>query len=133
MSARPSASTVRRFFNLVAAVHSDESPASIDHRVRAIEDRLGRTRDGERFSDRRIDIDLLSVGHLVMSNGGVRIPRDDIIRYAFVLKPLHDVAAEWIHPVRCVSVDVLWRAMRATDPAASMLERVDEVLDRATC
>ncbi len=110
------------FFNLVVEVYGEESPQTIDRAVRDIEDELGRTRDGNQFSDRRIDIDLLMVGHLVLRDGSVRLPRSDVSKYAFVLRPIAELAPEFIHPVLGLSLGALWTAMSASGDSGGLSE-----------
>lgn len=112
------------FYNLVAQFHSEVLPAQIDRSLREIEDRLGRRRSVQQYSDRRIDLDLLIVGHLVFEEGRVRLPREDVLRYAFALGPLADLAPEFVHPVVGRPIGLLWREMRASDPGACELRRV---------
>jgi len=45
----------------------------------------------------------------VLQSGGLRIPRDDITRYAFVLEPLSEVAPDVNHPVLGQSFATLWQ------------------------
>ncbi len=46
----------------------------------------GRERKSEKFSSRTLDIDLLLYGQDILKNGDVKVPREDILKYSFVLK-----------------------------------------------
>lgn len=96
------------FYNLVAGVVVDIDPAALRQRLRRIEDAHGRVRGGEKFAPRTLDIDILTYGDLVDETQD--IPRDEILRYAFVLGPLAEVAADERHPGLQRSYGDLWAA-----------------------
>jgi len=48
-------------------------------------------------------------GEQTISDGRLQIPRDEIERYAFVLEPLAEIAAERRHPVTGQSYGQLWQ------------------------
>ena len=102
------------FYNLVAGFDTERSPAELSARLRAIEDAHGRVRGGRKFSSRTLDIDLLTYGGQVLNQGGFHLPRDEILKYAFVLGPLAEVAPEERHPVDGRSYRELWEAFDKT-------------------
>lgn len=91
------------FYNLVAGIDTEFSVRQLAERLRAIEHRNGRCRGGEKFAPRTLDIDILIYGDQVGSVDGIELPRDEILKYAFVLRPLADIIPEQCHPVagRC--------------------------------
>ncbi len=95
------------FLNMVIGMDTDLPPDQLRSRLREIEKRQGRMRGEEKFSPRTIDLDLLTWGNLVDEAAG--IPRDEILEYAFVLKPLADVAPEELHPQIMKSYAQLWQ------------------------
>ena len=96
------------FYNLVTG-HETELPAEALIRLfRQLEDELGRVRREARFDSRTIDIDLLTYGDLVGEVAGKHLPRDDITDYAFVLKPLCDMAPDELHPALKKSYRQMW-------------------------
>ena len=97
------------FFNLVAGFETRLSPAELHAELRTIESQNGRVRGAQKFSSRTLDIDALTYGEQVTGEGGKALPRDEILRYAFVLKPLADVAPDEMHPEVGVSYAELWR------------------------
>ena len=97
------------FYNLVAGFHTSQSPAELHATLREIENRNGRVRGAEKFSSRTLDIDALTYGDQVTGEGGKALPRDEILRYAFVLKPLADIAPEEIHPLSGFTYAELWQ------------------------
>ncbi len=98
------------FYNLVVGIDSERSPLELARAMRAIEDAHGRTRGGDKFAPRTLDIDLLTYGDSVLNAGPLRLPRDEILKYAFVLGPLAEVAGAERHPVDGRSYAELWAA-----------------------
>jgi 2-amino-4-hydroxy-6-hydroxymethyldihydropteridine diphosphokinase len=86
------------FLNLVAAFDTDKTVAEIDRVLRTIEDGHGRVRGPDKFAPRTLDIDLLTYGQAIGTLDGRELPRDEILRYAFVLVPLAEVAPDDRHP-----------------------------------
>jgi len=98
------------FYNLVAGFFTRLAPAELHAALRDIENTNGRVRGAEKFSARTLDIDALTYGDEQTDEGGKHLPRDEIERYAFVLKPLADVAPDEIHSELGRSYSELWDA-----------------------
>jgi len=96
------------FLNLVGGFDTDAPVSSLTATFRTIEEAFGRMRGGEKFSPRTLDIDLLTYGNLTGEIDGYQLPRNEILRYAFVLRPLADVASDDIHPLVQRSYRDLW-------------------------
>jgi len=103
------------FFNLVAGFDTGLAPETLHGVLREIEARHGRERSGGKFAARTIDLDLLTYGNAVTDRGGKALPRDEILRYAFVLAPLADVAGGELHPELGESYDSLWTRFAQTN------------------
>ncbi len=86
------------FYNLVAGFDTPEPIARLKETLARIESRFGRTRRENRFSARTLDLDLLLYGDTVRHDAEVKLPHPDIQRYAFVLRPLADIAPDSKHP-----------------------------------
>ena len=97
------------FYNLVVGFDSNEGIEPLQHELRAIEHALGRRRSAERFAPRTADLDLLTYGDIVRHDLAPPLPRPDIVRYDFVLRPLADIAAGERHPEIGLSYGELWR------------------------
>ncbi len=104
-----------RFYNLVVGLDTGLSPRDVARVLRGIEDRHGRRRQGGKFSARTLDLDLLLYDDLVLDEDDLKIPRPEILDYAFVLRPLAEIAGERRHPVAGSSYRALWDAF---DPSA---------------
>ena len=110
------------FFNLVAGFQTDRELSEVSFTLKSIENKCGRRRDGPRYSPRTLDLDLLLYGELVVRENGLCLPRDEITLYAFVLKPLAEVAGDKVHPTMGKSFRELWREF---DDTALSLVNVD--------
>lgn len=96
------------FYNLVVGLDTELAVNEVNRILHAIEDRYGRERSGPRFSARTIDLDLLLYDELVMAEGKLVLPREEILQNAFVLWPLAEIAPELIHPIEKTAMSVLW-------------------------
>ncbi len=97
------------FFNLVVGFETSKEPERIYHEFRAIEAALGRQRGEDKFAPRTLDIDMLTYGSRIIQHRDFILPRDEIVRYAFVLGPLAEVAPAEVHPLEQRSYGDLWR------------------------
>jgi len=96
------------FHNLVVAFDTDEPGDAVVAALHGIEDRHGRTRGGPRFASRTLALDVLLYGALVRHDEVVNIPRPDITRHAFVLRPMADLVPRKRHPELGVTFAELW-------------------------
>jgi len=87
------------FLNLVARFESNDTPQAICEQIELIHNLAGREREGGKWESRPLDIDLLLYNDLVLDEQPVRIPRDDVLKYSFVLRPLAELAPDLVHPV----------------------------------
>lgn len=87
------------FLNLVVGFRSDDSPVQICAEIERLHDLAGRDRGGGKWSSRQLDIDLLLYDDRVIDDSPVRVPRSDILKYSFVLRPLAEMAPDLVHPV----------------------------------
>jgi 2-amino-4-hydroxy-6-hydroxymethyldihydropteridine diphosphokinase len=99
------------FLNLVAGFDTDATIETIITRLRAIEKACGRERQNNDDS-RTLDIDLLIYGDLSRHDDEIDIPREEIGHYAFVLKPLAEIAPEHRHPETGIPFGQMWSSFR---------------------
>jgi 2-amino-4-hydroxy-6-hydroxymethyldihydropteridine diphosphokinase len=97
------------FYNLVVAFETGMDVGALSGCLRDIEAQNGRKRQGSKFSSRTLDLDILIYGEFAGEVGGVVLPRDEITRYAFVLRPLQDIAPDARHPLSGESYADLWQ------------------------
>ena len=96
------------FYNMVIALQTNESVSDVAQVLHSIEDEHGRDRSGPRFSSRTLDLDLLLYDDLVLDEGKLQIPRDEILERAFVLWPMAEVAPDLVHPQVNKTYAELW-------------------------
>ncbi|MEI6459010.1 MAG: 2-amino-4-hydroxy-6-hydroxymethyldihydropteridine diphosphokinase [Pseudomonadota bacterium] len=103
------------FINLVAAFSTDLSLPDVLAVLHAVESACGRGRTAPKWAPRRMDLDLLLFGDLVGEFSGATLPRPDLLRRAFMLGPLAEIAPLVRHPVLHQHIADLWLAFdRAT-------------------
>lgn len=103
------------FYNLVVGFDTEEPPTEVAAQLRAIEDANGRLRSGPRFSSRTLDLDLLLYDDVILDEGRLQIPRDEITHQAFVLAPLAEIAGERRHPLTGTTFAQLWAEFPQAD------------------
>tara|TARA_Y100000588_G_scaffold108215_1_gene118615 strand:- start:467 stop:982 length:516 start_codon:yes stop_codon:yes gene_type:complete len=96
------------FLNLVVGFECDLPVAELAKTLRQIELENGRQRETKAYAARTMDIDILLFDDLVGTIDGVELPRGEITEYAFVLRPLVDIAAQKRHPTLDISYQELW-------------------------
>ena len=112
------------FINFVVGFDTELPVTEVVTRLRAIETACGRPRDAPKWAPRTIDLDILLYGDLV-SAGSPTLPRPDLLRRAYMLGPLADIAPEVMHPTAGLTIAQLWSRF---DRAAHPLERVPAAL-----
>ncbi len=104
------------FLNLVVGFDTVLGVEQVVTSFRQIENQLGRDRSLPKFASRSIDLDILTYGDQVLDLPGIRIPRDEILQNAFVLKPLQDLAPDSLHPEKGETYASLWQRMAPNAP-----------------
>ncbi len=96
------------FYNMVIACEVNTPVFETNQILRDIEDANGRDRSGPKFSSRTLDLDLLLYDDLKLDENGLKLPRGEILKNAFVLWPLAEIAPELKHPETGTSYAELW-------------------------
>jgi len=113
------------FLNLVVGLRSDDSPLKLCNEMELIHNLAGRVRGSDKWESRPLDIDLLLYNDLIEDARPVRVPRDDILHYSFVLRPIAELAPDLVHPVSGKSMLEHWQEF---DPTSHPLGLTDLVL-----
>jgi len=103
------------FLNTAAIIDSDLDPHALNGWLHALEDAHGRDRSGPRYGDRPLDIDIVFYDALILEGPGhLQIPRDEL-QHAFVLKPLAEIAPDYVDPRSGHTLAQLWQAHQEHD------------------
>ena len=97
------------FINLVTGFDTALPLRAVLAKLHAIETLCGRPRDAPRWAPRSMDLDVLLYGDLVCDEAGLRLPRPDLLKRAYMLGPLAALAPEVVHPTAGLTIGELWR------------------------
>lgn len=98
------------FLNAIVVFDSDIHPFALNDWLHAQEVVQGRDRRDAFYSNRPLDMDIIYFGDLILDGPGeLQLPRPEL-RHAYVLKPLVDVAPEFVDPIRGTTLAQLWAA-----------------------
>lgn len=109
------------FINLVAGFDTQLPLGEVLERLHAIETLCGRPRGAPRWAPRSMDLDVLLYGDLVCDEPGIRLPRPDLLRRAYMLGPLAALAPQVMHPTEKRRIAELWQDFdRAAHPLQAL-------------
>ncbi len=109
------------FINLVAGFDTSLPVREVLGKLHAIEALCGRPRDAPRWAARSMDLDVLLYGDLVCDEPGLKLPRPDLLKRAYMLGPLAALAPQLVHPTARVTIGELWQRF---DRSAHPLEPI---------
>jgi 2-amino-4-hydroxy-6-hydroxymethyldihydropteridine diphosphokinase len=111
------------FLNAALVGMTRLTPDALLIKLKEIERDVGRTPTFH-YGPRVIDLDIIFYSALVLDGPALTIPHPRMAERAFVLKPLADVASDWVHPVSGQSVSMLLAQLPDADSAVSIHERL---------
>jgi 2-amino-4-hydroxy-6-hydroxymethyldihydropteridine diphosphokinase len=103
------------FVNLVVGFTTADDVYRVRERLQQIEARCGRPRDAAKWAPRTMDLDILLFGDEVRDEPGLVLPRPDLVRRAYMLKPIADIAPDFEHPTQHRTMRELWEAFEGKD------------------
>lgn len=97
------------FINLVVGFRTADSMRTVLERLHAIEALCGRPRHAPKWAPRSMDLDVLLYGDLVATEKDYTVPRPDLLKRAYMLAPLAEIAPQTVHPLAKQTIAELWR------------------------
>lgn len=95
----PEAYREQYFLNQIVVCETALAPYDLLHRLQTIETEQGRVRGPVRNVPRTIDLDLIALGDVVLSDPALTLPHPRARQRAFVLEPLAEVLPDFVWPV----------------------------------
>lgn len=114
------------FINLVVGFTTHDALPHVRERLQQIEARCGRPREAPKWAPRSMDLDILLFGDEVRNEPGLVLPRPDLLRRAYMLKPLLDIAPDRVHPTLGKTIRALWEAFPGKDHALTIVDLTSE-------
>ncbi len=109
------------FVNAVVGFETDLSLEEVLGRLHAVEALCGRARDAPKWAPRAMDLDVLLYGDRVCEGPPASLPRPDLLKRAYMLGPLAEIAPGVRHPTAQATIAELWNQF---DRAAHPMVRV---------
>lgn len=105
--------------NAVIQVETEKSPENLMTALLETEARFGRARSVPNAA-RTLDLDLLAFDKEIRKTAHLTLPHPRMESRAFVLRPLAEIAPNWVHPISGRSVADLLAALPQDQEAAPM-------------
>jgi 2-amino-4-hydroxy-6-hydroxymethyldihydropteridine diphosphokinase len=98
------------FINLVVGFDTPDTIQQVIARLHEAEAACGRLRDAAKWAPRTMDLDLLLFGDRVSSEPGLKLPRPDLLKRPYMLRPMAELAPDGRHPITGQTMRELWAA-----------------------
>jgi 2-amino-4-hydroxy-6-hydroxymethyldihydropteridine diphosphokinase len=109
------------FLNQALEFKTMLSPLTLLEKIHFIEQKLGRIRlNGQQYSDRSIDIDILLYNSEVFEDEQLTIPHKQLHLRGFALVPLLDLCSDYQHPKLRKSIHELYINLKDFSPKAHL-------------
>lgn len=87
------------FLNAVVRAETSLNVVQVINILKSLEQKHGRVKQENAFSDRTLDLDLLLYGNECIDTPNLTIPSDELCTMGFILRPMADIAGHAIHPL----------------------------------
>lgn len=98
------------FINLVVGFRTEDEVAAVRRQLQKVEAACDRPVDAPKWAPRTMDLDILLFGDRVSDEPGLKIPRPDLIKRPYMLKPIADIAPDVLHPTLGKTMRELWES-----------------------
>ena len=115
------------FYNVGVNARTKNNINEVVDILHDIENSLGRERSLPKFSSRIIDLDLVLYNNVIDED--LKVPRRDILKYAFVLAPLAELDPNGLHPQKGVSYLNLWEEFQSSKEFDLNQYNIDKLFD----
>jgi len=102
------------FLNQILKIKTTLLACEVLSIVLNIEEQLGRVRI-EKWGERLIDIDIVFYNDSIIETPELCVPHKHLHERMFVLKPLHEIAPEMVHPKYNKTIDELLKICKDTE------------------
>jgi len=102
------------YLNAVVLLGTDMEAETLLKHLQDIEKQHGRTRNGEHWGPRTLDLDLIAYNDTAMQTKHLTLPHPHMHERMFVLQPLCDIRPDWRHPVLKQTARELLESLAAT-------------------
>jgi len=108
------------FLNCCLELHTTLGALVLLEGLLDIEQELGRTRSGQDYADRTVDLDLLLYDQQVLDHPKLKLPHPGMAVRRFVLEPLAEIAPGLQHPLEGKSIAALLAECPDSSPLRSL-------------
>lgn len=105
------------FINLVVGFRTEDEVTDVRQQLQRVEAACDRPPDAPKWAPRTMDLDILLFGDLVSNEPGLKIPRPDLIKRPYMLKPMADIAPDVRHPTLGKTMRELWESFEDAEHA----------------
>jgi 2-amino-4-hydroxy-6-hydroxymethyldihydropteridine diphosphokinase len=95
------------FWNQVLLLETGLKPLEVLAKAQQIEKEMGRVRQSKQYASRLIDLDLLFYDEVILHTQELELPHPRMAERRFVLEPLVEIAAGFVHPALKKTIAVL--------------------------
>lgn len=113
------------FINLVVGFRTGEPVRQVIATLREIGERCGRPRTAPQWAPRAMDLDILLYDALVCATPDLTLPRPDLLRRAYMLGPLAEIAGDLVHPQSGQTIGELWKGFDRGSHPLTPVELLD--------
>ncbi len=118
ISSRPIGPSIRRYANAAAILSTQLNPDSVLQQLKSIERYFGRSRLGQRWRSRTLDLDIVlwSGGIWISDDPQLSIPHAQMHFRNFVLQPAAQIAPNWSDPISGLAIKHLLNRLNRSKP-----------------